>query len=257
MNPRHNNVSRISAIGDIYHSMFVPHHLYTVIPRPAIRSKNGSSLHIIFDESPKTWRRQVGNLCHTNSTRATTTHFRSYCNDRLPFSTPATDLRPNPPDVCFVNFNLSGQLIPSGAHHCTAQFVKPIPGSIIAAKTKDPLQSKSTGSMFLTRDKPHGKEPSPKRFVTPMKQSSSGDGRLAFAFPTEEKTTPHQEWLISFFPTTGTSEAFRPSKFRDILKASVFAGKPFIKILKCFRIIYARNRMPWLFYEHMLHLVAG
>ena len=144
MNPWHNNMSWISAIRDIYHRMFVTHDLYPVIPRPAIRSKLGSSLHVIPDESPKAWRRQVGNLCHTNSTRATATHFRRYCNDRLSFSASATGLRPDSPDVCFVNFNFSGQLIPSGAHHRTTQFVKPIPCSIITAKTKDPFQAKST-----------------------------------------------------------------------------------------------------------------
>src|SRR4030042_3908867 len=146
MNTWENNMSRISAIRDIYHSMFVAHNLYTVIPRPAIRSNLGSSLHVISDKPPKGWCRQVRNFCHTNSTRTTATNFRRYCNDRLSFSTSTTNLRPDSPDVRFINFNLSGQLIPSGAHHRTAQFMKPSPCSIITAKTKDSFQSESTRS---------------------------------------------------------------------------------------------------------------
>jgi len=257
MNPWHNNMSRISAIRDIYHRMFVTHGLYTVIPRPAIRSKLGSSLHVIPDESPKAWCRQVRNFCHTNSTRASATHFRRYCNDGFPFSAPASGICPNSPDVCFVNFNLSGQLIPSGANHCTTQFMKPSPRSIITAKTKCSFQSESTGSMLLTRHKPHSKKPRPKGFVTPMKQSSRSDGRLPFAFPAKEKATPHQGWLVRFFSTTGANEASRPSKLRNIFKTSIFVAKPFVKILECSRIINARNGVPLLFHKHMLHLVLG
>jgi len=201
--------------------------------------------------------RQVRNLCHANSTWPTATHFYGYCNDRLSFSASTSGLCTDSPDVCFVNFNFSRQLIPSGAHHRTTKFVKPIPCSIITAKTKDPFQSKSTGPMLLTRDKPHGKKPRPKGFVTAMKQSSSGDRRLTFAFPAKEKTAPHEGRLVSFFSTTGASEAFRPSMFRNIFETSIFVAKPFIKFLECSRIINARNGMSLLFHKHMLHLVLG
>jgi len=257
MNTWHSNMSSISAIRDICYSMFIAHNLYAVIARPSIRSKRCSPLHVIPDESPKAWCRQVRNLCHTNSTRTTTTHFRCYCNDRLSLSPSTANLRPNSPDVCFIYFNLSGQLIPSGAHHRTTQFMKPSPCSIVTAETKDPFQSESTGSMFLTRHKPHSKKPRPKWFMTAMKQSSRTNGRLPLTFSAKEKTTPHQGRFVSFFSTTGANKAFRPSKFRDIFKANIFAAKPFIKVLECSRIINARNRVPWLFHDHILHLVAG
>ncbi len=142
MNTWHNNMSRISGIRDIYYNMFVAHNLYTIIPRLGIRSKLGSLLHVIPDESAKAWRRQVKNLCHTNYTRTTTTHFRYYCNDRLSLSTSIANLRPGSPDVCFIYFNLSGQLIQSGAHYRTTQFMKPSLCSIVTAKTKNPFQFK-------------------------------------------------------------------------------------------------------------------
>jgi hypothetical protein len=90
-----------------------------------------------------------------------------------------------------------------------------------------------------------------------MKQRSRSDGRLPFTFSAKEKTTSHQGWLVSPFSTTGTNKAFWPSKFRNIFKASIFAAKPFIKVLERSRIINARNGVPWLFHDHILHLVAG
>jgi len=256
MNSWHNNMSRISAIRNICHNMFVAHSLYTAVPRPSICSKLGSPLHIIAYESPKRWRRQIRNLCHANSTRTTTTRFRCYCHDRLSLSTSTANL-PDSADVFFINLNLSGQLIPSGTHHCTTQFMEPSPCSIITAKTKSPFQSKSISSIFLTRHKPHSKKPCPEWFVTPMKQGSRSNGRLPFTFSAKEKATPHQGRFVRFFTTTRANEAFGPSEFRNIFQASVFAAKPFIKVLECSRIINARNRMPWLFHDHILHHVVG
>ena len=257
MNTGHNHMSRIFAIRDIGDRMLVAHTLYTAISRPGIRSKLGSPLHVIPDESPKAWCRQVRNFCHTNSTRTTTTHFRRYGNDSFSFSTSTTNLLPDSSDVGFIYFNFSGQLIPSGAHHRTTQFMKPSPGCIITAKPKDPFQSEGTGSMFLTRHKPHSQKPRPKWFVTPMKQSSRSNGRLSFTFSAKVKTPSHQGRLVSLFCTAGANKSLRPSKFRNIFKASIFAAKPFIKVLDCSRIINARNGVPGLFHDHILHLVAG
>jgi len=250
-------MGRISAIRDICYSMFVAHNLYTVIPRPCIRSKLGSPLDVVTDESPQRWCRQVRDLCHANSTRTTTTHFRGDCNDCLSISTSTANLGSDSSEVFFIYFNGAGQLIPSGAHHSTTQFMKPIPCSIITAKAKDPFQSESAGSVFLTRHKPHSKKPRPKRFVTAMKQCSSSNGRLPFTFSTKEKTAPHQRGVVCFFSTTGANKPFRPSKFRDICNASIIVAKPLIKFLKCSRIINARNRVSCLFHDRILHLVAG
>ncbi len=259
MNTRHNNMSRIFAIRDICDSMIVAHTLYTVISRykaPEIRI-SASLLHVIPDESSKAWCRQIRNCCHTNSTRTTPTHFRRYGNECLSFRTSPTNLLPDSPDVGFIYFDFSGQLIPSGAHHRPTQFMKPGPGRIITAKTKDPFQSESTGFMFLTRHKPHSQKPCPKWFVTPMKQSSRRTECLPFTFSAKEKTTPHYGRLVSLFGTARANKALRPSKFSNIFKASIFAAKPFIKVLDCSRIINAQNGVPWLFHDHILHLVVG
>ena len=241
MNTWHNNMSRIVAVRDICHSMFVAHDLYTVITRPAIRSDLRSNLHVISDETPKAWCRQVRNSCHANSARTTASHFCRDCDDRFTFSTSTTNLRPNSPNVCFIDFNLFGQLVPPGTNHCTTKLVKPIPRGIIAAKTKNPLQSESAGSMFLACHKPHCKKPGAKRLMASVKQRSSNDGSLTFTSSAKEKATPHQRWNTSFFSTTGANETFLPSKFHDIFNASIFAAKPFIKFLKGSRIVNARK----------------
>ena len=79
----------------------------------------------------------------------------------------------------------------------------------------------------------------------------------SFTLSAKKKTTPHERRLVRFFSTTGANKAFTPSKFRNKFKASTFAAKPFIKVLECSRIINARNGVPCLFHDHILHLVVG
>ena len=76
-------------------------------------------------------------------------------------------------------------------------------------------------------------------------------------FRQRKRPRPIKEGLSAFSPQLGQVKAFRLSKFRHILKTSIFAAEPSIKILECSRIINARNGVPWLFHNHMLHLVAG
>jgi len=77
-----------------------------------------------------------------------------------------------------------------------------------------------------------------------MKQGSSSDRYLPFTFSAEKETTPHQRWLLGTESAIGTSKTFGPAKFRNIVKASTFAAKPFIKLLESSRIINAGNGVP-------------
>jgi len=257
MNTWHDNMSRILAVRDICHNMLVAHHLYPVITGPAIRSDLGSDLHVISDETPKACCRKVRNSCHSDSPWTTASHFCGNCDDRFAFRTSAPNLRPNSTNVCFVDFNHFGQLAPPGTNHCTAKFVKPIPSRIVAAKTKNPLQSEGAGPMFLARHKPHCKKPSPKRLMTSVKERSGNNGSLTFTSSAKEKAAPHQRWNISLISTTGANKTFLPVKLRYVFKASIFATEPFIKFLKGSRVINARDRVPFLVHAHILHLVVG
>ncbi len=71
---------------------------------------------------------------------------------------------------------------------------------------------------------------------------TTSNGCLTFTVSAQKQTTPHQRRLLCIAPATGTTETFRPSKFRNIVKASIFAAKPLIKLLERSRIINAGQR---------------
>ena len=199
----------------------------------------------------------LGNNSHTNSAWTTTPDFRRYGNNRLSLSTSPTNLRPTSPDICLINFNVSGQLIPSRAHHRTTQFMKPSPRRIVTAKSKNPFQTESASSMFLTRHKPHGQKPSSQGFVGLVKQCSRSYRCLPFTFSAKKKATPHHRGLFRLVSATGATESFWPPKLGNVVEASLFAAKPFIKLLERSRIINAGNRVSLFFHDHMLRYVAG
>ncbi len=250
-------MSRVFTCRDVRHNMPVTQGFYAFIAVPSISPNFRSPLHTIQHEFVKAHHRYIWNDRHTYSTCTTPSNFCCYSYDRLSLSATTADFRPTASNVSFINFNSSGQLVSSGAYHRTTQFMKPNPCSIVTAKTEDPLQPKSTGSMFLTRHKPHGKKPCPKWFVSSMKQRSRSNGCLTFTVSAQKQTTPHQRRLLCIAPATRTTETFRPSKFRNIVKASIFAAKPLIKLLERSRIINAGHGLAWLFHNHILHLVAG
>jgi len=243
MNTRHNNMSRVSTGRDIRHNVPVTHSLDAIITLPSISPDLRPLCHVIRNEFMEAYRRYIWNNRHTYSARTTPPNFCCYCNNRFPFSTSATDFYPHASDISFINFNGSGQLVPSRTYHGTTQFMKPSPRSIVTSKPENPLQTKSAGSMLLTCHKPHGKKPSPKWLVRFMKQRSRSNGSLSFTFSAKKEITACQRWFLCNVPTAGATEASRPSKFSNIINAGIVAAKPFIKLLECFRIIDASNRV--------------
>jgi hypothetical protein len=59
----------------------------------------------------------------------------------------------------------------------------------------------------------------------------------------KEETTSQQRWFYRLIFAAGVTVFFWPSKFGNIIEADIVAAKPFIKLLKCFRIINAVNRI--------------
>jgi len=118
--------------------------------------------------------------------------------------------------------------------------------SLVAKDGVEALQTKSTGSMLLTCHKPHGKKPSSKWLVGSMKQRSRSNGGLSFTFSAKNETMSCQRRFFRNVLTVGATEASRPSKFSDIFNAGIGAAKPFIKLLRCSRIINTSNRVSWL-----------
>jgi len=257
MNTGHNNMSRVSAGRNISHAMPISKFFSTIITLPTIGSNVSSLFYIIRNKFMETFSRYIGNNRHPYSAWTFSSNFSGYCNNRFPRCTTSADFFPDASHISFINFNVFGQQISARNYHCPSQFVKPSPGSIIAAKSENSFQTKSTGTMLLTCNKPHGQKPCTKRLACIMKQCSCGNGSLPLTFSTKKKTTFHQRRLFRFFSAIGTTKFFRPPKPDNIIKAGIVSTKPFIKLLECSRIIDAGNWVFWLFHSHILHHVVG
>ena len=97
--------------------------------------------------------------------------------------------------------------------------------------TMDP-QPNSMSKVSTTRDVRHDVTVS-KSFATNYNHSISA----------KEETTSHQRWFFRLIIAAGATVFFWPSKFGNIIEADIVAAKPFIKLLKCFRVINAANRV--------------
>jgi len=257
MNTRHNHMGRISTCGDICHNMIEAQFLDAFIPVPAVSPDLSSHFHVIQKKFVKARCGNIGNNGHAYSARAASPDFCCDGNNRFPLSTSPTDLRPTASNICLINFNGSGQLISARAHHRTAQFMKPNPRCIVAAKAENSFQTESASSMLLACHKPHGKKPSSQGFVSLMKQCSRSYRCLPLTISAKKETTPHHRGPFRDISATGATESFRPPKPDNVVEAGLFAAKPFLKLLERSRIVNAGNRMSLFFHGHMLRYAAG
>ncbi len=140
-------------------------------------------------------------------------------------------------------------MVATRTYHCSTQFMHPGPCSIVTAKTKNTLQSKCAGSILLARYKPDSKEPAPQRLVCFVKQCSSSNGCLPFAFAAQKKTPAHNRRVFFKNSARRATKTLRPPECQNICKASLFGAKPLIKFLECSRIVNVTNRMPLLFHR--------
>jgi hypothetical protein len=257
MDTRHDNVGRVSASPYIDRDMTIAQFAESAVASPSIASDFRSFFHAFGYEAMKAVRRNVWNNGHAYPAHAPASNFHRDRNDRFSPSPPPAHPCCNATDIGFINLNRSGQPVPPRTNHCPAQFVEPIPGRIIAPNTKNPLQSQSAGSIFLTGYKPHGEKPGAQRFMCAMKQSSRSNGRLSLAFHAQVNPTFHQGRGLRMEAAVGTAKTIWPSEFTDIPKASILIAKPFVELLKCGRIVNSAYRLRWSFHARTLHVVAG
>ena len=90
-----------------------------------------------------------------------------------------------------------------------------------------------------------------------MEHRPRSNGSLAFTFFTKKEIAVCQRWLLRMVSTVGAKETSWPSQFSNIINAGIVVAKPFVKLLECFRIIDASNRVSWLFHNRILHHVVG
>ncbi len=250
-------MSRISTCSEICHNMIEAQFLDSFIPVPAVSPDFSSHFHVIQKKFVKAHCGHIGNNRHAYSARTASPDFCCYGNNRLSLSTSPTDLRPTASNICLINFNGTGQLISTRAHHRTTQLMKPNPRCIVAAKSENPFQTESASSMLLACHEPHGKEPSSQGFVGLVKQCPRSYRCLPFTFSAKKEASPHHRGLFRGVSATGATESIWPPKLGNVVEAGIFATKPFLKLLERSRIINAGNRVSLLFHEHMLRYSAG
>jgi hypothetical protein len=61
--------------------------------------------------------------------------------------------------IGFISFDGSAQQIPTRSHHCSPQFVQPLPNCVVAAQVQNPLQLKGMNAVLLTSSMPHCSNP--------------------------------------------------------------------------------------------------
>jgi hypothetical protein len=62
-------------------------------------------------------------------------------------------------DVAFINLNSAAKMVAARANHGPAQFVHPGPSRFVAPQPENPLQTQSTGTIFLRGYAPHCAKP--------------------------------------------------------------------------------------------------
>ena len=125
--------------------------------------------------------------------------------------------------------------VPSRSYHGTAELVHPRPSRMIAAQTKQTLQSQRVCSIFLTRHVPDSTKPKQQRLLCVLKNCTSRNGSL-------EATTSTVEQIPLCGPcflmsTLWASKPFWPANLEQILKTRFLSSKSFLKIEQGSRIV--------------------
>ena len=84
-------------------------------------------------------------------------------------------------DVCFIDFDSSGEPVASRTDHGHSQLVEPRPCCSVTAKAQSPLEPKCADTMFLVHHMPNRAKPQGQRLASALKHSSSSDRQLVVA----------------------------------------------------------------------------
>ena len=132
---------------------------------------------------------------------------------RLPISATTMFSRFFADNVSFINFDDPAQPITAGPHHCSTQFVKPLPSRMVTPQVQNPLRYKGIGAIFLTGDMPHSPKPKQQRFFATMKCCTSSHRGLYPTLRAMEKTPGRSPWVSSTAMRPGEAIGLGPSQF--------------------------------------------
>jgi len=222
------------------------------IAQPRVRMYGAAWFNAFLDERDQTVRRGIWYSLHANPTDAFPILLSRNDYQDLPFRLTAANATFRSAEICLVNLNSTGKSVPPRSYHCSPQLMQPGPGSLVAAQSKNALESEGIAPRFLVRHEPHSLKPSAKGFPRLLEDRSGSRRRLVLARCAAQQASGTCPGTI---PATGRAmKTIWPPNAPQIVSTRFLGSKPTVKFLKCSRIINSANRLKVIAHHNILRL---
>ena len=234
------------------YNVVVPINDNRLVSQPAICANLASRCDVFCKERPQTIGGSIWDARKSDTANA----FRFFCdnrnildrdgNEHLIVRTTAPLSRSFATDVRLINLHRPHQSFTTRTNHCASEPMKPLPGRVVAAKSKKSLQTKRVRPIFLVGNVPHRLKPDSQRFSSLMENSPGGYRNLGSTLLAKEQATRH-------FPSAASTafralETIRPSKGSQVSGACFFRGEAVPEFRQSSRVV---------FHTRTLHVVGG
>lgn len=226
VHPRQQSFRRLLALPGQYRgTVSVAKHLKAIVAPSPISQHFRSGFYHSLNELFQALCIVARDILESYATGSRSSYFYS-CHDHglgsLGAKTTAASL--TAPDNDLIDFHLPGQKFAFWPYHGTTQLVEAVPSRLVAAQSKNSLQSQGADPSLLACDPPDRPEPESKRKVTALKNSACRDGDVHPASPTVPEAT-------ACFPSLAVgaaraSEPRRPPNVGEIVFARLFGSEP-------------------------------
>ena len=206
------------------------------VTTPTVRTNNGSRFYTFLRSRTQTICSSVVNSLETDSSDPISIFLGYYKNQCFPRSSATTINWLFTTDVSFIDFYSTREPVAIRAHHCCTQFVQPCPSSLVTAKTQNSFESRCADTVFLVDYISDGPKPQPKRLSRILKYGARCYRYLAVAALASIKSPVRRPCFT--VTAARAAKTIRPANIKQILPASFFGGKTFLKFNNCFRIIF-------------------
>jgi len=245
MNPWQQSGCRLVSFCQIYDLVLVSQTRDPVITSPPIRHDGAAKIGRFKNERLQTSSRRIGYSFQSNTPDLLVDSLSGNCYQCLAYSATASKAFFKSADERFIKFNGARQLVAPWPDHRPAQFVQHQPSRFVASQTKNPFQTKCTGTVFLTGNPPYCPKPHRQRDMRPMKNSSRCYRYTVTTLFTAIQIAKPDEFLKR---TAGTDKALGPSKPKKVVPAillvTIFSFK-FHEIPRVFFTFHATKYNIW------------
>lgn len=207
-----------------------------IITTPPVCLNQTAFIYCLVNCIAETFKGSIRYLSKSYPSNLGTIYFYGNYDKRLSFGSATSLTRLFSANISFINFNYSSKIIPTWSNHSSSKFMKPCPSCFITAQTHHSLNTKSTGTIFLTSQPPYSSKPKNKGFMSPMKYCTSYYRYFMITICTLIKT--FLERPSFFMVTTWTCKTIWPSQFKKIITASFLRAKSFFKFHDVFGVIF-------------------